>query len=85
MGCSSPRTTLHRTGPAGTVLPGATVDAIHLASGLTIAMGPVVMATWEGRLDRAAEDVGLATLPGQMQRRQPRDQSQSRAPVTAVR
>lgn len=41
-------------------------DAIHLASALTIAMVPVVMATWDGRLHRAAQAVGLATLPGQM-------------------
>lgn len=41
-------------------------DAIHLASALTIAMTPVVMATWDARLHHAAQAVGLATLPGQL-------------------
>ena len=41
-------------------------DAIHLASARTIAMAPVVMATWDARLHRAAQTVGLATLPGQL-------------------
>ncbi len=41
-------------------------DAIHLASALTIAVARVVMATWDGRLHRVAQAVGLATLPGQL-------------------
>lgn len=41
-------------------------DAIHLASALTIAMTPVVVATWDARLHQAAQAVGLATLPGQL-------------------
>jgi predicted nucleic acid-binding protein len=41
-------------------------DAIHLASALTIAKAPVVMATWDARLHQAAQAVGMATLPGQL-------------------
>lgn len=41
-------------------------DAIHLASALTIAIAPVVVATWDARLHRAAQAVGLAVLPGQL-------------------
>lgn len=41
-------------------------DAIHLASAVTLATMPVVVATWDGRLRRAARAMGLATLPGQM-------------------
>jgi uncharacterized protein len=39
-------------------------DAVHLASALTIAAMPVVLATWDARLHRAAQASGLATLPG---------------------
>ena len=38
-------------------------DAIHLASALTIAMTPVILATWDARLHQASRAVGLATLP----------------------
>ena len=41
-------------------------DAIHLASALTVAMAPVVTATWDARLHQAAQAVGLTTLPGQL-------------------
>lgn len=41
-------------------------DAIHLSSALTIAMAPVVVATWDARLLQAAQAVGLATLPGDL-------------------
>lgn len=41
-------------------------EAIHLASALTIAQAPVVMATWDGRLHQAARAVRLATLPAQL-------------------
>lgn len=40
-------------------------DAIHLASALTLAIAPVVVATWDARLHQAAHAVGLATLPGE--------------------
>ncbi len=40
-------------------------DAIHLASALTIATLPVIVATWDGRLHQAAQAWGLATLSGQ--------------------
>lgn len=38
-------------------------DAIHLASALTLAATPVVMATWDGRLHQGAQAVGLVILP----------------------
>jgi uncharacterized protein len=41
-------------------------DAIHLASALTIAIAPVVMATWDARLHPAAQATGLAILPGEL-------------------
>jgi uncharacterized protein len=41
-------------------------DAVHLASARTIAAMPVVVATWDARLLRAAQASGLATLPGQL-------------------
>lgn len=41
-------------------------DAIHLASALTIAAIPLVVATWDGRMHQAAKATGLATLPGQL-------------------
>jgi uncharacterized protein len=41
-------------------------DAVHLASALTVAAVPVVVATWDARLHRAAHASGLATLPGQL-------------------
>lgn len=40
-------------------------DAVHLASALTLAEVPVVVATWDGRLLRAARSSGLDTLPEQ--------------------
>lgn len=41
-------------------------DAVHLASALALAPAPLVMATWDGRLHRAARACELATLPGQL-------------------
>lgn len=41
-------------------------DAVHLASALTLAELPVVVATWDGRLLRAAQASGLNTLPAQL-------------------
>jgi uncharacterized protein len=41
-------------------------DAVHLASARTIAVMPVVVATWDTRLHRAAQASGMATLPGQL-------------------
>jgi uncharacterized protein len=41
-------------------------DAVHLASARTIAAIPVVVATWDGRLHRAAQASGLATMPAQL-------------------
>jgi uncharacterized protein len=38
-------------------------DAIHLASALTLADAPVILATWDRRLLDAARTIGLATLP----------------------
>jgi predicted nucleic acid-binding protein len=39
-------------------------DAIHLASALVVGgAAPVVLATWDRRLSRAANDLGVATLP----------------------
>ena len=40
-------------------------DAVHLASALTIAELPVIMATWDARLHRAARASRLVTLPPQ--------------------
>jgi len=42
-------------------------DAIHLASALTVATAPVVVATWDRRLHQAVRAEGLTTLPGQLQ------------------
>lgn len=42
-------------------------DAVHLASALTIATLPVLVATWDARLHRAARASGLATLPRRFQ------------------
>lgn len=41
-------------------------DAIHLASALTLAEIPVVVATWDGRMHQAALSTGLTTLPGEL-------------------
>jgi uncharacterized protein len=41
-------------------------DAVHLASALTIAVMPVVVATWDARLHQAARASKLATLPGEL-------------------
>ena len=39
-------------------------DAVHLASALVVSgAAPVVLATWDRQLARAAQAVGLATLP----------------------
>ena len=39
-------------------------DAVHLASALVVAgAAPVVLATWDRHLARAATEAGLATLP----------------------
>lgn len=41
-------------------------DAVHLASALTLTELPVIVATWDARLLRAAQFLGLATLPDQL-------------------
>jgi predicted nucleic acid-binding protein len=41
-------------------------DAVHLASALTLAELPVVVATWDPRLLRAAQSLGLETLPARL-------------------
>jgi uncharacterized protein len=41
-------------------------DAVHLASALAISALPVIVATWDVRLHRAAQASGLATLPGHL-------------------
>jgi uncharacterized protein len=41
-------------------------DAVHLASALTLASMPVVVATWDARLLQAARSSNLATLPGEL-------------------
>lgn len=41
-------------------------DAVHLASALTLAELPLIMATWDARLLRAAQVSGLETLPAQL-------------------
>jgi uncharacterized protein len=41
-------------------------DAVHLASALTVGTVPVVVATWDAPLHRAAQASGLATLPGKL-------------------
>lgn len=38
-------------------------DAIHLASAITLVDAPLVVATWDRRLLRAARTIGLVTLP----------------------
>lgn len=40
-------------------------DAIHLASALTLTELPIILATWDARLLRAAGSSGLDTLPAQ--------------------
>ncbi|MGH3440722.1 MAG: type II toxin-antitoxin system VapC family toxin [Nitriliruptorales bacterium] len=40
-------------------------DAVHLASALTVAEMPVIVATWDARLHQAVLALGLATLPQQ--------------------
>jgi len=41
-------------------------DAVHLASALTIAAAPLVMATWDARLHQACQAEGLATMPSRL-------------------
>ena len=41
-------------------------DAVHLASALTIATIPAIVATWDVRLHRASHASGLATFPRQL-------------------
>jgi uncharacterized protein len=41
-------------------------DAIHLASALTIAAIPLVVATWDGRMHQAAQATELPTVPGKL-------------------
>jgi predicted nucleic acid-binding protein len=41
-------------------------DAVHLASALTLAAVPVIVATWDARLLVAAQTAGLDTLPDQL-------------------
>lgn len=41
-------------------------DAIHLASALTLTELPIILATWDARLLRAARSSGLDTLPAQL-------------------
>jgi predicted nucleic acid-binding protein len=40
-------------------------DAIHLASALTLTGLPIIIATWDRRLLRAARSAGLGSLPAQ--------------------
>jgi uncharacterized protein len=42
------------------------IDAVHLASALTLAAMPVIVATWDARLHRAAQSAGLSTLPAHL-------------------
>lgn len=39
------------------------LDALHLAAALTLSSDDLTLATWDGRLHRAAREEGLATLP----------------------
>lgn len=39
------------------------LDALHLAAALVLPSEDLTVATWDGRLHRAACDQGLATLP----------------------
>jgi len=39
------------------------MDAIHLASALRLSVEGVIFATWDARLHRAAQMLGLRTLP----------------------
>ena len=41
-------------------------DAVHLASAITLADAPLVIATWDRRLLRAARAIGLATMPSEL-------------------
>ena len=41
-------------------------DAIHLASALTLTELPLIVATWDNRLLRAAQAAGLTSLPAQL-------------------
>jgi len=41
-------------------------DAVHLASALTLTGLPVIAATWDARLLRAAQSLSLRTLPAQL-------------------
>jgi uncharacterized protein len=40
-------------------------DAIHLASALTLSELPLIVATWDDRLLRAIQSVGLTSLPAE--------------------
>jgi len=39
------------------------LDALHLASALSLDAEDVIFATWDARLHRAAREHGLRTLP----------------------
>lgn len=41
-------------------------DAIHLASALALVDAPVILATWDRRLLKAARTIGLPTLPSEL-------------------
>jgi uncharacterized protein len=41
-------------------------DAIHLASALTLTELPLIVATWDARLLRAAKTAGLDSLPARL-------------------
>jgi uncharacterized protein len=41
-------------------------DAVHLASALTLTELPLIVATWDARLLRAAKTAGLNSLPAQL-------------------
>jgi predicted nucleic acid-binding protein len=41
-------------------------DAVHLASALALAEVPIIVATWDARLLRAAQSLSLDTLPAQL-------------------
>lgn len=41
-------------------------DAVHLASALTVTAVPTIVATWDARLHRAIQALGIVTLPGKL-------------------
>jgi predicted nucleic acid-binding protein len=43
-----------------------TLDALHLAAALALPGNGLTVATWDVRLNRAARDYGLETLPANL-------------------